>query len=60
VKAWAVQVVVAKKAAVATAAQQPHLALQHLQRNAQRQLRQLRVALTTWMTTFPSNSVAAN
>jgi hypothetical protein len=52
VKAWAARAVVAKKAAVATAAQQPHLALQLLLHNAQRRLRLLRVGLMTWMTTF--------
>jgi hypothetical protein len=45
-------VVVAKKAAVATAVQQPHLVLLHQQRNALLRLRLPRVVLTTWMTTF--------
>jgi len=49
--------VVAKKAAVVTAAQQPLHALLHLLHNAQRQLRQLRVGLMTWMTTFRFNQL---
>jgi hypothetical protein len=50
--------VVVKKVAVVTAVPQ-HLAKQRLLHNVQH-LRLLRAVLTTWMTTFRSNSVTAN
>jgi hypothetical protein len=55
VKAWAALAVVAKKAAVATAAQRQRLAPQPQQRNALRHLHLLKVVLTTWTTTFRSD-----
>jgi hypothetical protein len=54
VKAWALQAVAAKKAAVATAAQQPPPVRQRLPHNVKRLRAHLHaVALTTWMTTSP-------
>jgi hypothetical protein len=55
VKAWAHRAVVAKKVAVATAAQRPLLALLPLLHNVLQRQRLPRVGLMTWMMTFLSN-----